>query len=140
MEKTKRFLGLDVGDKRIGVAISDELGLTAQPIMTLERQSLEKDCDVLNELIQKYQISKIVVGVPRSLSMRITPQTQKVLDLVEIFKQKWSIPIEEWNEWYSTQSAESVLIEADMSRKKRKKVIDKLAAVIILQGYLDSHP
>ena len=138
MEKLKRILGLDVGDKRIGVAVSDELGLTAQPVMTLERQSLEKDCAALNALIQKYEISKIVVGIPRSLSMKITPQTQKVLDLVEIFKQKWSLPIEEWNEWYSTQSAQAVLIEANMSRKKRKQVIDKLAAVLILQGYLDS--
>ncbi|MBI3017978.1 MAG: Holliday junction resolvase RuvX [Deltaproteobacteria bacterium] len=140
MEKTERILGLDVGDKRIGVAVSDELRITAQPIMTLERQSLEKDCATLNEIIQKYQISKIVVGIPRSLSMKITPQTQKVLDLVEIFKQKWSIPIEEWDEWYTTQAARNVLIEADMSRKKRKQVIDKLAAVLILQGYLDSHP
>ena len=138
MEKLKRILGLDVGDKRIGVAVSYELGLTAQPVMTLERQSLEKDCAALNALIQKYEISKIVVGIPRSLSMKITPQTQKVLDLVEIFKQKWSLPIEEWNEWYSTQSAQAVLIEANMSRKKRKQVIDKLAAVLILQGYLDS--
>ena len=140
MEKTERILGLDVGDKRIGIAVSDELRLTAQPVMTLERQSLEKDCEALNEIIQKYQISKIVVGIPRSLSMKITHQTQKVLDLVEIFKQKWSLPIEEWNEWYSTQSARNVLIEANMSRKKRKQVIDKLAAVLILQGYLDSHP
>ena len=76
MEKLKRILGLDVGDKRIGVAVSDELGLTAQPVMTLERQSLEKDCAALNALIQKYEISKIVVGIPRSLSMKITPQTQ----------------------------------------------------------------
>lgn len=140
MEKTERILGLDIGDKRIGVAVSDELRFTAQPVMTLERQSLEKDCSSLDEIIRKYQISKIVVGVPRSLSMKVTPQTQKVLDLVEIFKQKWSIPIEEWSEWYSTQAAQNVLIEADMSRKKRKQVIDKLAAVLILQGYLDSHP
>ena len=140
MEKYKRILGLDVGDKRIGVAISDELGLTAQPVMTLERQSLEKDCATLDDLIKKYEISKIVVGIPRSLSMKITPQTQKVLDLVEIFKKKWPLPIEEWDEWYSTKSAQAVLIEADMSRKKRKQVIDKLAAVLILQGYLDSQP
>ena len=140
MEKYKRILGLDVGDKRIGVAISDELGLTAQPVMTLERQSLEKDCATLDDLIKKYEISKIVVGIPRSLSMKITPQTQKVLDLVEIFKKKWPLPIEEWDEWYSTKSARAVLIEADMSRKKRKQVIDKLAAILILQGYLDSQP
>ncbi len=140
MEKTKRILGLDVGDKRMGVAVSDDLGLTAQPVMTLERQSLEKDCSTLDELIKKYEVSKIVVGIPRSLSMKITPQTQKVLDLVEVFKKKWSIPIEEWDEWYSTRSAQNVLIEADVSRKKRKQVIDKLAAVLILQGYLDSQP
>ncbi len=138
-ESQKRLLGLDLGDKRIGIAVSDEMGWMAHAVETLERTTLEKDLLAIDKWLQHYGITKIVVGVPRSLSGKITPQTQKVLDLIQIFKQKWTIPIEEWDEWFSTKEAERPLLEADMSRKKRKGVIDKLAAVIILQGYLDCH-
>ncbi|HBQ20669.1 MAG: Holliday junction DNA helicase RuvA [Deltaproteobacteria bacterium GWA2_38_16] len=134
-----RLLGLDVGDKRIGISLSDEMGWTAQPLMTLHRTGLEKDLKILEDIIQKHGVSKIVAGVPRSLSLKITPQTQKVLDFITILKSRITLPIEEWDEWFTTKSAERVLIEADVSRKKRKKSIDQLAAVLILQGYLDSH-
>lgn len=134
-----RILALDLGDKRIGVAMSDELGWTAQPLMVFERTNLERDLEKISKSIEEYQIKKIVVGLPISLSGKITVQTQKVLDLVEIFKQKWATPIETWDESLSTKSAEAILIEANMSRKKRKKVIDKVAAVFILQSYLEAH-
>lgn len=135
-----RILGLDVGDKRIGIAISDAMGWTAQPLMTLERTTLEKDLDALEKIIQENYVVKIVVGIPRQLSLKTTVQTQKVIDFKEILKKTWpTLTIEEWDEWFSTQSAKKLLInEADISRKKQKKAVDKLAAQFILQGYLDT--
>lgn len=133
-----RILGLDVGDKRIGVAVSDEMGWTAQPLLTLERTTLEKDLDILKKIIEDYSVTKLVVGIPRSLSLKTTPQTQKVIDFIETLKKEFTLPIQEWDEWFSTKSAQRVLLEADVSRKKQKKAVDKLAAVFILQGFLDT--
>lgn len=139
MKLLGRRLGLDIGDKRIGVAMSDEMGWIASPLLTLERTTLEKDIEALSRIVSEQGIAKIVVGVPRSLSLKVTPQTQKVLDFIEIFKKHCSLSIEEWDERFSTKAAQNILIEADISRKKRKKVIDKLAAAIILQSFLDTH-
>lgn len=133
-----RMMGLDIGDKRIGVAVSDEMGWTAQPIVTISRTSLEKDAEKLKQILDEYMVKKIVVGLPRALSGKITPQTQKVLDFIEEIKKKWAIPIEAWDEWFTTKEAERILISADMSRKKRKGVIDQLSAVLILQSYLNA--
>lgn len=134
-------MGLDIGDKRIGVALSDEMGWTAQPLETLTRTTIERDLKRLGEILAEFTISKIIVGLPRALSGRITPQTQKVLDFVELFKKKSTvppIPIEMWDEWFTTKEAEHILISADVSRKKRKEVIDQLSAVLILQSYLNA--
>ncbi len=135
----RKILALDVGEKRIGTAMSDELGWTAQPLTTLTRSSLEKDLDAIDRLIKEYQIQKIVIGLPISLSGKITPQTQKVLDFTDRCKLKWTLPIETWDESLTTKSAEKTLLEANVSRKKRKKVIDKIAAVFILKSYLEAH-
>lgn len=136
-----RIVGLDIGDKRIGVALSDELGWTAQPLETIARATVEKDLKRLGEILKEYAVSKMVIGLPRSLSGKITPQTQKVLDFVELLKKKLitsPIPIEMWDEWFTTKEAEHILISADVSRKKRKGVIDQLSAVLILQSYLNA--
>ena len=139
MNKIKgRLLGLDIGDRRIGVAVSDEMGWTAQPIVTISRTNVEKDTEKLKQILDEYGVKKIVVGLPRALSGKITPQTQKVLDFIEEIKKKWDIPIEAWDEWFTTKEAERILISADMSRKKRKGVIDQLSAVLILQSYLNA--
>ncbi len=132
-----RILGLDIGSKRIGVAISDELGFTAQGLETLNCKSPEEDAAAIFRLTEKYNAEKIVVGIPYNMDGTEGPQAEKVRAIIETIKQRVTIPIREWDERLSTVAAERVLLEADMSRSKRRKVIDKLAAVLILQGYLD---
>ncbi len=132
-----RILGLDIGSKRIGVAVSDELGFTAQGIETLNCKGLEDDAAAIAELAEQYNAEEIVVGIPYNMNGSEGPQTDKIRVVVEGIKQRVKVPIREWDERLSTVAAERVLIEADMSRSKRRKVIDKVAAVIILQGYLD---
>jgi putative holliday junction resolvase len=135
---SERLLALDVGQKRIGLAVNDELGFAAHPLMTLERKSLKHDLEQLKQIIQEQQISKLIVGVPTSLSGKISEQAQKILNFIEVLKKTFSIPIDTWDEALTTKQAEEVLIEADISRKKRKKVIDKIAASFILKSYMDS--
>jgi len=133
-----RVLGLDVGDKFIGVAISDSLGITAQGLGTISRRkSLRQDVEEVEKLVKEYGVEKIVVGLPKNMSGSLGPQGKKVLEFAGKLKEILNIPVIEWDERLSTLSAEKVLLEGDMSRKKRKKVIDKVAAVFILQNYLD---
>ncbi len=132
-----RILGLDIGSKRIGVAVSDELGFTAQGIETLSSKSPGDDVTAIAKLAEKYNAEEIVVGIPYNMDGSEGPQVEKVRVAIEGIRQRVKIPIREWDERLSTVAAERVLLEADMSRSKRRKVIDKVAAVIILQGYLD---
>ena len=132
-----RILGLDIGSKRIGVAISDELGFTAQGIETLSCKSPEDDAAAIAELAEKYNVEAIVVGMPYNMDGSAGPQAEKVRAMIELINQRAKISVHEWDERLSTVAAERVLLEADMSRSKRRKVIDKVAAIIILQGYLD---
>lgn len=128
-------MGIDAGDKYIGVSISDELGLTAQGIETIKREScIEK----LKAIIKEYNIAAIVVGIPKMLSGSIGIQGEKVMKFTEELKSSLGLPMYLWDERLSTVAAERVLLEADTSRKKRKGLRDKISAVIILQGYLDS--
>jgi putative holliday junction resolvase len=136
VDKKGRILALDLGDKRIGVAMSDELQWTAQPFKTLHRTSLSEDLKALEQIIQEHEIKLLVVGVPYGLSENITPQTKKVLELISRFKKEWDVPIETIDESLTTSMAEEVLISANVSRKKRKGVKDTLAAVLILQAFL----
>lgn len=133
-----RTLGLDVGDKTIGVAASDLMGWTAQGIETIRRVGIKKDLQRLEEIIKQYEINRIVVGLPKNMNGTIGPQGEKVLEFIERLKGRFQIEVIQWDERLSTVSAERALIQADVSRKKRKEVIDKMAAVYILQGYLDS--
>ncbi|OIJ16619.1 Holliday junction DNA helicase RuvA [Anaerobacillus alkalilacustris] len=135
-----RTLGLDVGTKTIGVAASDELGWTAQGIETIRRDQddPEKDWEKLKGLISELDINKIVVGLPKNMNGTIGPSGEACKAFSEEAKFRFNLPVILWDERLTTVAAERMLIAADMSRKKRKKVIDKMAAVMILQGYLDS--
>lgn len=133
-----RILGLDVGDKRIGVAASDELLITAQGIEVIERVSLKKDIERIRDLVLKYDISKIVVGLPKNMDGTIGPQGKSVQEFSKKVGDELKADIELWDERLTTVAAERTLIDADISRKRRKSVIDKVAAVIILQNFLDS--
>jgi len=130
-------LGIDLGEKRIGLAISDELGITAQGLptvlCTVEKDDLEKIKDIVNH----YGVEKIVLGLPRNMNGTLGKQAEKVLSFAHNLKNICDIQVELEDERLSTAKAERLLIEMDRSRKKRKKVIDKMSAVIILQSYLD---
>ena len=141
----KRILGLDYGTKTVGVAVSDALLITAQGIMTIERIGIKKDTTKVMELIKEHDCDTVVVGLPKKLDGTDSIQTEKVYEFKERLENKLRssgmghISIVYQDERLTTVMAEKVLIEADVSRKKRKEVIDKQAAVIILQSYLDTH-
>lgn len=132
-----RILGIDYGDKRIGLAVCDELGLTAQGLATIVRKDMERDIEAIAECIREYHVEKIVIGYPVMLDGTEGVQCEKVNRFVDILQSRFPLSVIKWDESLSTKEAERILIEANMSRKKRKQVVDKLAAVIILQGYLD---
>ena len=135
-----RILGLDLGEKNIGVAVSDELGWTAQGLGSIQRGgTIENDLDKIKVMVQKYGVEKIVVGLPRNMDGSIGNQARKALNFAEVLTGRLSLPVETWDERLSTVAAERLLIEADVSRKKRRRVVDKMAASIILQGYLNAH-
>ena len=135
-KKLMRIMGLDVGSKTIGVAISDELGITAQGFKTIKRKAMEDDLRDLDAIISQFKIEKIVVGLPKNMDGSLGKQAEFVLGWIEDLKNKIQLPVETWDERLSTVEATKTLLKADLSRKKRKGVIDKLAAVLILQGYL----
>lgn len=134
----ERILGLDVGDKYIGVAISDLLGITSQGLTTINRESNLKAFGAIESLIMEHNINKIVVGLPKNMNGTIGPQGEKVQKFASKLQNKFDIEIIYIDERLTTVLAENMLIEADLSRKKRKRVIDKVAASYILQTYLDS--
>ncbi|RPF46910.1 putative Holliday junction resolvase [Thermodesulfitimonas autotrophica] len=131
-----RFLGLDVGDRTIGVALSDPLGITAQGLTVLERGSINDDVAKILSLVAAHDVCEVVVGLPRSLNGRVGPQARKVLEFAARLE-KEGLAVKLWDERFSTRAAERHLIAADVRREKRRRVIDKLAAVLILQNYLD---
>lgn len=132
-----RIMALDVGSRTIGIACSDALLMTAQGIETIRRTSLENDFNRLRELISEYEVHELVVGMPKNMNGTKGDRAEKTEDFVEKMKAVIDLPVTFWDERLSTVMAERQLIAADVSRKKRKGVIDKMAAVVILQGYLD---
>ena len=132
-----RIMSLDVGSRTIGIACSDALLMTAQGIETIRRTSLEKDFNRLQELIADYEVHELVVGMPKNMNGTKGERAEKTEEFVEKMKEVIDLPVSYWDERLSTVMAERQLIAADVSRKKRKSVIDKMAAVVILQGYLD---
>ncbi len=132
-----RIMSLDVGSRTIGIACSDALLMTAQGIETIRRTSLEKDFNRLQELIAEYEVHELVVGMPKNMNGTKGERAEKTEEFVNKMKEVINLPVTYWDERLSTVMAERQLIAADVSRKKRKSVIDKMAAVVILQGYLD---
>ncbi|MDS0524985.1 Holliday junction resolvase RuvX [Clostridium sp. SHJSY1] len=132
-----RILGLDVGQKTIGVALSDPLGFTAQGITTIRRESRKKDVETLKELCSEYEVETIVIGLPKNMNGSIGFAGEKIIEFSELVKQEIDIKIEFWDERLTTVAAHRAMLEADLSRGKRKKIVDKVAATYILQGYLD---
>jgi putative Holliday junction resolvase len=132
-----RILGIDYGSKRLGLAMCDELGLTAQALTTITRKNRERDLKEIETVIKQYNVEKIVVGYPLRLDGTEGIQCEKVNRFVDILESRFSLPIVKWDETLSTKEAEQILIEANINRKKRKDVVDKIAAAIILQDYLD---
>lgn len=136
-----RIIGLDFGTKTTGVAISDPMGWTAQGLEIIRRQEDEHLKATLNriaQLCEEYKVEKIVLGLPKNMNNTIGERGEKTLLFKQKLEARLRLPVETWDERLSTVAAENVLLEADVSRKKRKTVIDKLAATIILQNYLDS--
>ncbi|MBS5964300.1 MAG: Holliday junction resolvase RuvX [Finegoldia magna] len=133
----ERYIGLDVGDRTIGVAISDPFLLTAQSLMTIKRKSKIEDIEIINDIIKEKEVSKIIVGLPKNMNNTIGPQAKKVKTFVKELRKHTDLDIEYVDERLTTISATRVLIEQNVSRKKRKDVIDSVAATYILQTYLD---
>ena len=133
-----RILALDVGDKTIGVAVCDELRLTAQGVEVIRRTSAAKDFSRLNELITQYEVGLVVIGLPKNMNGTIGPRGELTKEFANaLAKAAPQVEITFWDERLSTVAAQKALIAADVSRAKRRQVIDKMAAVFILQGYLD---
>lgn len=133
----KRTLGLDVGDKTLGVAVSDELGLTAQGVTVRRRSSSADDMAFLREMCVSYDLAAIVVGMPKNMDGSLGSQAKKTLQFIERARQACAVPVIAWDERLTTQAAERALLETNATRRRRKAVRDRLAAQFILQSYLD---
>lgn len=132
-----RILAIDLGEKRIGIAISDELGITAQGLPTIPSTTEDENLKKIKKLVDKYNVKKIILGLPKNMNGTLGRQAEKSLSFAQKIKNIHQVPVELEDERLSTSKAERLLIQADRSRKKRKKVIDKMSAVVILQSYLD---
>ena len=136
-----RIMGLDYGSKTVGVAISDALCITAQGIETIQRKEenkLRKTLARIEELAKEYQVDRIVLGFPKNMNNTIGERAEKSLELKEMLERRTGLPVIMWDERLTTVEAERTLMESGVRREERKKYVDKIAAVFILQGYLDS--
>lgn len=130
-----RYMGLDFGERTIGVAVSDALLLTAQGIKTIRRS--KKELEELRAILQDYEVDQIILGYPKNMNGTLGPRAEATEEFAQVLKAEFGLPVTLWDERLSTMGAQRSLLEADVSRAKRKQVIDKMAAVFILQGYLD---
>jgi putative pre-16S rRNA nuclease len=133
-----RYLGLDVGDARIGVARSDETETLASGLDTIRRVGPRKDVKAVATLVRANEAAGVVVGLPRRLDGEIGPQAEKVLAFMDALRAAVKVPVIPWDERFTTAAAQRALIEGDVDRRGRKAVVDKVSAILILQGYLDS--
>ena len=133
-----RMLGLDVGDRRIGIALSDALGLTAQRLQVFERVGAASDVAVVEALVAQHKVARVIVGLPLTMAGSQGPQAKKVLAFAQHLRRQLSVPVECVDERLTTVQGERALIETGASRRKRKQVIDQVAAQLILQHYLDA--
>jgi putative Holliday junction resolvase len=132
----KRVLALDPGTKRIGVALSDELRWTAQPLETFERRSMEADIRHIRELVERHDVSEVLIGLPIRMDGSIGPEAASVQQLQRTLEEQLAVPVIAWDERLTSRSAEQFLIEANVSRKKRRGAVDRVAAALLLQSYL----
>jgi putative pre-16S rRNA nuclease len=133
-----RVLGLDVGTRKIGVAVSDPLGITAQGLETIWRENKRKDLDQLGKVISAYQVSQIVVGFPLRLSGAEGTQSQKMQVFAEELRKRFSLPVHLWDERLTSSQANRILRDAELSIKKRGQAVDRMAAILILQSWMDA--
>lgn len=131
-----RILGIDFGEKRLGLAISDASRMLATPLAVYERKDLKSDLEFLSDLISQYQIAEIVLGLPLNMDGSLGEKAQQVLEFKGLLEEHVKLPVSTFDERLTTAEAERVLLEANLSRRKRKTTRDALAAVLILQGYL----
>lgn len=131
-----RTISLDVGTRTIGVAVSDELGITANGVCTISRENEKKDLSQLRDIIERYSPCKILVGIPYNQDGSLGSRAKSIKRFSEVIRDSLGLPVKYWDESFSTKTAERTLIEAGMGRKKRKTVIDKMAATVILKEYL----
>ena len=134
-----RVLGLDIGNKTIGVAVSDPLGILAQGVTTIMRSSKVEDVKALKRIIDEYKVEKLIVGLPKNMNNSMGFQATRTLNYAEYLKEALDMEIEFVDERLTTASATRALMEGGVRRENRKKHVDKLAAVLILQTYLDQH-
>ena len=135
-----RALGLDLGTKTIGLAVSDELFITAQGITTLERRGPRKDLEALSEKVANYSVDRFVIGLPLNMDGSEGPRAEATRKFGAALEAATNLPVIYWDERLTTVSAHRMLLEADVSRQKRKQVVDQIAAVLILQGWMDAQP
>jgi len=133
-----RILGLDFGTKRIGVAMSDELLLTAQGLDTIQRKELKSDLALIKGIVDSNGVSEVVVGLPLNMNGTYSEKTREAVSFVAELEKMISVPVKTWDERLTSMQADRAMLEGDMSRGKRRKLSDRLAAQIILQSYMDS--
>lgn len=133
-----RILGIDYGDSRTGIAVSDPFGLTAQPITVISEKNAERLLEKICKIISEYAVEKIVIGLPKNMNGTVGERGERTKEFAQMLREKTALPVIEWDERLTTASAHRTLSEANVSGKKRRGILDKIAAVFILQGYLDS--
>jgi putative Holliday junction resolvase len=131
-------MGLDLGDKTIGVAVSDPLGWTAQAVEVIRRRCFEDDLNRLRQLAAEYEVQEVVVGHPRNMDGSLGPRAEAAADFAGRLAAELNLPVRLWDERLTTVAAERILLEADLSRARRRRVIDKTAAALMLQNYLEA--
>ncbi len=138
MQEQPRILGLDIGDRRVGIALSDAFGLTAQPVLTLLRSSLRHDLKSIGRLLRKHAVAEIVAGNPLYMSGDLSPQAVKAQSFADVVRQEFQLPVHLWDERLSTTEAHRHLDHLGHASTGRKGIIDQVAAVLILQSFLDA--
>jgi putative holliday junction resolvase len=138
VDSPSRILAIDYGSRRMGLAVSDPLGITAQGIDTLERKNKRSDFARLERILREYQIREIVLGYPLRMSGQEGTQSQKVAEFAEMLRQKFQLPVHLWDERLTSAEANRLLREADVSIRKRAQAVDRMAAVLILQAFLQA--
>jgi putative Holliday junction resolvase len=137
-DQPRRLLGLDVGQRRIGMAVSDPLGITAQGIDTLQRRNKRTDFQQLSKVIRRYNVTEIVVGLPLRLYGAGSAQTEKVTAFAEELRTRFALPVHLWDERLTSVEANRLMREADVSLEKRSASVDRMAAILILQSFMDA--